>query len=158
MEQLNVLIRILEERMKANKDNVERFSDTNMADIVRGQLIEDRELIEVITEMIKEMDGAMVNNIELTKTHLSERTYTYEPKVIDTFVKTKATEIMLTPNEVADYLGCTAQSVRKWIKNGKMECTKYKKGMRTYIGITGADVAEFINRSGYVTSPFKVTE
>lgn len=92
----------------------------------------------------------MINNNELMKQHFEDRSYKYDRVFIDRCVDTKDSSLYLTPNEVASYLGCTAQTVRKWIKLEKLGCTKYKVGLRSYIGITGKDLSEFVDATGYV--------
>lgn len=93
----------------------------------------------------------MINNNELIKQHFEDKDVEYRKELINSCMKEKDTTTYFTPNEVADYLHCSAQTVRKWIKQGKMESTKYQVGLRNFIGLTGKNISDFILDTKYVT-------
>ena len=92
----------------------------------------------------------MINNNELIKQHFEDKDVEYRKELINSCINEHDTTTYFTPNEVADYLHCSAQTVRKWIKLGKMESTKYQVGLRSFIGLTGKNISDFIDGTKYV--------
>lgn len=93
----------------------------------------------------------MINNNNLIRQHFANKDMEYRRGLITSCINEKNTDTYFTPNEVAECLHCSAQTVRKWIKLGKMKSTKYQVGLRTFIGLTGKNISDFIEDTRYVT-------